>query len=150
MSRYNKKLTGGLANNRMEPARSPFRAIISLRRAAHSDALSPAPTSQLQRSQPRDQGGVVSPPGFSWIATHSRRLTQLHRGLFHAHRDFLVPIRGLQADVSEPAADHIHFDAGFEEMYGGRVPKHVRRDPTRRRRGGFETRGMLPHAFVDA
>ena len=113
-------------------------------------SLSPAPTSQLQRSQPRGQGGVVSPPGVPSIATHGRRLTQLHRGLFHAHRDFRVSIRGLQADVSEPAADHIHLDAGFEEMDGRCVPKHVRRDPTRRRRrGGFETSGMQPHAFVD-
>lgn len=27
---------------------------------------------------------------------------------FHADRDFRVPIRRLQTDVSEPAADHIH------------------------------------------
>ena len=111
--------------------------------------MSPAPTSQLQRSQPREQGGVVSPPGISSIATLGRRLTQLHRGFLHAHGDFSVSVRRLQTDVSEPAADDVHFDAGFQQVNGCRVPKHVRRDPTRGRprRCGIETSGMLPHAL---
>ena len=33
-----------------------------------------------------------------------------------------VMVRRVEADVSEPAADHIHLDAGFEEMDGRRVP----------------------------
>jgi len=46
----------------------------------------------------------------------------------------------------------MYFDAGFQKMNGRRVPKHVRRDPTRgrSRRRGIETGGMVPHAFVDA
>ena len=59
-----------------------------------------------------------------------------------------VPIRGLQADVSEPASDHNHLDVGLEEMDGRHVPKHVRHDPTCGRcRGGFESRGILPHLY---
>jgi len=30
--------------------------------------------------------------------------------------------------VSEPAADHVHLDAGLEEMDGRRMPDHVRAD----------------------
>ena len=84
--------------------------------------------------------------------SRGERLTLFHGRLFHAHRDFRVPIRGLQADVSEPAADHIHLDTDFEEMDGRRVPKHVKRDPPRGRcrRRGIETGGVLPYAFVAA
>ena len=63
---------------------------------------------------------------------------------------FGVSVRRLQTDMSEPAADDIHLDAGLKEMDRRRVPKHVRRNPTRRRcRRGVKVGGMLPHAFVD-
>jgi hypothetical protein len=53
--------------------------------------------------------------------------------------------------VSEPPANDIYFDAGFEEMDGGRVPKCMGTDSAAwwSRLSGFDAAGMLPHAFIN-
>ena len=66
-------------------------------------AIDPSRRRSSQRRQPRQQRGIVSPRRFSRSVIRGGRLTQFHGRLFHADRDFRVPIRGVQADVSEPA-----------------------------------------------
>jgi hypothetical protein len=51
--------------------------------------------------------------------------------------------------VSEPAADHIHLDAGFDQMDGGRVPEHVRRDQRGVSPSPVEQRGDCPRRSED-
>ena len=43
--------------------------------------------------------------------------------------DLGVAVGGGQVGVSEPAADDVDLDAGFEEVDGGGVPEGVRADP---------------------
>jgi hypothetical protein len=47
----------------------------------------------------------------------------------HLHIDLDVLAGGCDADVTEPSADHIEFDASWEKMQGGRVTERMGADP---------------------
>ena len=54
--------------------------------------------------------------------------TALESGFLGTEVDLCVSVRGLQADMTEPAADHVNLDAGFEQVNRRGVPKDVRRN----------------------
>lgn len=113
------------------------------RHAAHGDpVICPQVSRHSDASQASQQRRIVSPRRVPRRETRGGRLTQFHGRFFHPDRDFRVPIRRLQADVSEPTADHIHLDAGFEERDGRSVPTHMGCNPARGRprcRSRFKT-----------
>jgi len=95
-----------------------------------NSVLSPAATPQLQRSQPREQGCDVSPAGFPSIVTYGRRLTQLHRSLFHPHGDF--PYRFVVSRLTCPSQPRITFTStpAWRRWTAAVCRNTMRRDPT--------------------
>jgi transposase len=95
------------------------------------------PHNVSKRRQPRQQPGVIVPNG-AWgaglIAAHGW-LTELDGRLLHARVDFSIAIRRVQADVAEPAANHIYVDPGLKQMDRRRMPEDVRARRSVRSRG---------------
>src|SRR5512134_1963068 len=75
------------------------------------------PHNVSQRRQPGQQPVIVpnGPWGAGLIAAHGW-LTELDGRLLNARVDFGIAVRRVQADVAEPAADHIHVDPGLKQM----------------------------------
>jgi len=56
---------------------------------------------------------------------------QRHGFGLHAHGDLGVALSCADVDVAEPASDEVDFGTGLEQVNGGRVAPHLRRDAAR-------------------
>jgi hypothetical protein len=82
-------------------------------------------------------------PDGAWGACLSgadRWLAELHGHVLH---DFGIPIRGVQADVTEPAANHIDIQPRFEEMDRRRMSEDMRTRRSMCGAGGRRAVGTL-------
>lgn len=107
-----------------------------------------------QRAEPIEERGVISPDRLSWDRAHhlGRRLAGAQRRLLGPNRDLRVAVGRLQVGVTEPGADDVRLNAGFEKMDGGGVAKDVRCDPAPAdsRRPSFDGACMAAYDSVDA
>ena len=81
--------------------------------------------------EPGEQGLIVLP---DWLTMGARRsipkwLAGSQGFLFGPDGQLGVAIGGFQADVTEPSANDVDLDPGLEEMYCGRMPEQMRRNP---------------------
>ncbi len=83
----------------------------------------------LQRGKPGHQIGISMPRRWVGSTRRSNRwFTDLQGVRLHPHGDLRIAVGGIQADVTQPGADHVDLDTRLKQGNGSRVSEDVRRD----------------------
>ena len=123
-----------------EPTEAPAPCGSLARRREHN---------RLQTLKPFEQCRVLLPGRFSGEFLRRTRwwLAGAQGFLLGADVDLGVPVRGLKAHMAKPASNDVDLHTSLKKVDSGRVPKHVRREPARRR--AWRGRQKIPVASDD-
>ena len=78
--------------------------------------------------EPGEDVGVGVPVGRQRVALSD--FASFHGLSLHCQVNLDVPVGRRDADMAEPAANHVDFDAGLKQVHGGRMTKRVWDNPT--------------------
>jgi hypothetical protein len=107
---------------------------------------------RLQGIKPSEKSFIVL-PNCAPAPTHRSCaiwLARAQRRRFGSQRQFGIAVGGVQADVTEPSADHVDLDPRFQQMDGSGMPKEVRGDTAWFSTCGIPIGGVSSDDFVDA
>ena len=86
------------------------------------------------------------------VGRADRRLTSAEGGFFELGVDFRIAVRAVQADVPQPASDHVYFCSRFQKMDCGGMAKDVGADRKADwfSPGSLESHGMTTNNLIDS